>query len=76
MIRYALKQAKYLDVCKYHREIYSTPIIKSDPVKSKEVLRNVVVFCVLAPYDNEQNDLMHRIESEGHVEKDANEEHK
>jgi len=76
MIRYALKQAKYLDVCKYHREIYETPIIKNDSIKSKEVLRNVVVFCVLAPYDNEQNDMMHRIESEGEVEKEGTGEHK
>ena len=63
MIRYALHEKKHLDVCKYHREIYDTPSIKENEAKAADVLRNVVVFLILAPYDNEQSDLMARVEA-------------
>jgi 26S proteasome regulatory subunit N5 len=62
MIRYALHEKKHLDVCKYHREIYDTPRIKNDKAKAADVLRNIVIFLILAPFDNEQSDLMARVE--------------
>ncbi len=63
MISYALREDKFLDICKYNREIYNTDSIKQDEGKKKEVLRNIVVFCALAKYDNEQSDLMARVEA-------------
>ncbi len=63
MIRYALHEKKHLDACKYHREIYDTPRIKADEAKAADVLRNVIIFLVLAPFDNEQSDLMARVEA-------------
>ncbi|KAK0549255.1 proteasome regulatory particle subunit [Tilletia horrida] len=62
MIRYALHEKKFLDVCKYNREIYATPRVRDDLPRAAEVLKNVVVFLVLSPYDNEQSDLMARVE--------------
>lgn len=62
MVEYALREDKFLDICKYYREIYETPSVKEDEAKRKEVLRNVVVFLALAKYDNEQSDLMARVE--------------
>ncbi|KDN44380.1 putative RPN5-26S proteasome regulatory subunit [Tilletiaria anomala UBC 951] len=62
MIRYALHEKKHLDVCKYHREIYNTPRIKASEQKAADVLRNVVIFLILSPYDNEQSDLIARVE--------------
>ncbi|TPX34343.1 hypothetical protein SmJEL517_g02966 [Synchytrium microbalum] len=61
MIKHALHGDNYLDVCKYYRSIYETPCIKENIEKWGEVLTNVVMFIILAPYDNEQSDLIHRI---------------
>lgn len=62
MISFSLNAKKTLDVCKHYYEIYDTPMVKKDPSKAADALRNVVVFLVLSPYDNEQSDLMARIE--------------
>ncbi|PWN95489.1 putative RPN5-26S proteasome regulatory subunit [Tilletiopsis washingtonensis] len=62
MERYALHEKKHLDVCRYARAVLATPRIQRDEARAREVLRSVVVFLVLAPYDNEQSDLMARVE--------------
>ncbi|KAE8221571.1 hypothetical protein CF319_g5090 [Tilletia indica] len=62
MIRYALHETKFLDVCKYNREIFTTPSIRADLPRSAEVLKHIITFLVLSPYDNEQSDLMARVE--------------
>ncbi|CAG8526886.1 12562_t:CDS:10 [Ambispora gerdemannii] len=61
MIQHALHEEEYLNVCKYYRQVYDTPSIKDDETKWRDVLQNVIYFIVLSPYDNEQNDLLHRI---------------
>ncbi|KAJ9476582.1 26S proteasome regulatory subunit RPN5 [Pseudozyma hubeiensis] len=68
MVSYALKEDKFLDICKYYREIYDTKEVKKDEGKRKEVMRNVVVFLALAKFDNEQSDLMARVEAEEGLE--------
>ncbi|MCO5589962.1 hypothetical protein L7F22_043931 [Adiantum nelumboides] len=62
MIILSLHNRKTLDVCKHYHEIYDTKPIKEDSSKAAEALRNIVVFLVLSPYDNEQSDLMARTE--------------
>ncbi|GAA5821937.1 hypothetical protein JCM11251_004787 [Rhodosporidiobolus azoricus] len=61
MILYSLWMDKYLDVAKHYRAVYDTPSIQSNPDASAAVLRNIVYFLVLAPYDNEQSDLLNRV---------------
>lgn len=61
MIKHALNGDNYLDVCKYYRHIYNTPSVKENIVKWGEILTTIVMFIILAPYDNEQSDLIHRI---------------
>ncbi|CBQ67980.1 probable RPN5-26S proteasome regulatory subunit [Sporisorium reilianum SRZ2] len=68
MIDYALREDKFLDICKYYREIYDTEEVKADEARRREVLRNVVVFLALAKYDNEQSDLMARVEAGGELD--------
>ncbi|WFD40429.1 proteasome regulatory particle subunit [Malassezia japonica] len=63
MIRAGMHDRKHLDVCKYYREVLNTPSVRADTQKSEETLRNVILFLVLAPYDNEQSDLMSRVET-------------
>ncbi|WBW72859.1 19S proteasome regulatory subunit Rpn501 [Schizosaccharomyces osmophilus] len=63
-IRIGLHDDAYLDVCKYYRAVYDTSIVQEDPEKWKEILENVVCFVLLSPYDNEQADLLYRINSD------------
>ncbi|KAF8941557.1 PCI domain-containing protein [Dissophora ornata] len=61
MIEYSLHENEYLNACKHYRQIYDTPIIKEDPAKAKQAVENAVLFVVLAPFDNEQSDLVQRV---------------
>lgn len=61
MIKYAIHHDEYLNACKYWREVYDTAETKADEKKWKEALQNAVCYIALAPYDNEQSDLIHRI---------------
>ncbi|KAK9451060.1 uncharacterized protein V1518DRAFT_412433 [Limtongia smithiae] len=64
MIRISAHEDNYLDVCKHYRAVYETPSVKTDESKWRDVLRNIVYFIILSPYDNEQSDLIHRIAKE------------
>lgn len=61
MILWGLHSSKYLEVCKYYRQVYETPSIQQEEASWSAVLRNIVYFVVLAPYDNEQSDLLARV---------------
>ncbi|KAK3822404.1 MAG: PCI domain-containing protein [Linnemannia elongata] len=61
MIEYSLHENEYLQVCKHYRQIYDTPIVKADPAQAKKAVENAVLFVVLAPFDNEQSDLIQRV---------------
>lgn len=52
---------KYLDACKHYRSILDTSTIASDDDKHKKTLERIIYYVILAPYDNEQSDLLHRI---------------
>jgi 26S proteasome regulatory subunit N5 len=69
MIQYALHENKHLDVCKYYRAVFDTPSIQEDQAKWQAALRNAVYFIVLAPYDNEQSDLLARMSKEDKLPK-------
>ncbi|KAL8351266.1 hypothetical protein RB598_006173 [Gaeumannomyces tritici] len=52
---------KYLDVCKHYRQVLDTEAVEEDPAKLRPVLQRIIYFIILAPHDNEQHDLLHRI---------------
>ncbi|RYP20680.1 hypothetical protein DL765_002630 [Monosporascus sp. GIB2] len=52
---------KYLDVCKHYRQVLDTEAVEEDPSKLRPVLQRVIYFVILAPHDNEQHDLLHRV---------------
>jgi 26S proteasome regulatory subunit N5 len=62
MIQIGLHDGRYLDICKYYRSVYDTPSIIADEQRWKQTLENIVFFIILAPYDNLQSDLIHKIE--------------
>ncbi|EFX01972.1 proteasome regulatory particle subunit [Grosmannia clavigera kw1407] len=57
----AKHEDKYLDVCKHFRQVLDTEAVETDPAKLHAVLQRIIYFVILAPYDNEQNDLLERI---------------
>lgn len=61
MIKLDQHDSAYLNICKHFKHIYETPRIKNDSSKMKEALKNVVIYLLLAPYGNEQHDLVHRL---------------
>eukprot|EP00088_Acartia_fossae_P060400 TRINITY_DN7231_c0_g2_i1.p1 TRINITY_DN7231_c0_g2~~TRINITY_DN7231_c0_g2_i1.p1 ORF type:complete len:289 (-),score=104.84 TRINITY_DN7231_c0_g2_i1:86-952(-) len=64
MIELGLHEQNYLDICKNYRAVYDTKAVQDDQEKKLTAMKNVVLFVVLAKYDNEQNDLIHRVKSE------------
>ena len=52
---------QYLEVCKHYRQVLDTESIEKDPNQLNAVLQRVIYFILLAPYDNDQSDLLHRI---------------
>ena len=71
MVRLALNDKDYLQVAKYYQHIYDTPVIQKDEAKCLDILKNVVMFAVLAPFDNEQSDLVHRLRQDERLDKIA-----
>lgn len=60
-ITLAKNDDKYLDACKHYRQVLDTEAVENDADKLRAALQRVVYFILLAPYDNEQSDLLHRI---------------
>jgi len=62
MIEYWLHEKKNLDVCKCYLAIFNTPLVQTDESKWILALQNHALYLVLAPYDNEQDDMLHKID--------------
>jgi len=61
MIELDQHEGSYLATCKHYCAVLDTAAVRDDPVQRAAVLQNVVLHLVLAPYDNEQSDLTHRV---------------
>jgi len=64
MIELGLHEQNYLDICKNYRAVYDTKTVQEEAEKKLLAMKNVVLFVVLAKYDNEQSDLIHRVKDE------------
>ncbi|KAI9813498.1 MAG: hypothetical protein M1832_006296 [Thelocarpon impressellum] len=60
-IELAKHDDKYLDVCKHYRQVLDTEAIEENANHLRATLQYIIYFVILAPYDNEQSDLLHRI---------------
>ncbi|KAL7934170.1 PCI domain-containing protein [Trichoderma chlorosporum] len=60
-ITLAKHEDKYLDACKHYRQVLDTEAVEEDAAKLRPVLQRIIYFVILAPYDNEQHDLLQRI---------------
>lgn len=74
-ITLAKHEDAYLEACKHYRQVLDTESVENNPEQLRAVLQRVIYFILLAPYDNEQSDLLHRINldarNEAEVPKDA-----
>jgi len=61
MIELNQHEGSYLSICKHYRAILNTPVVQEDAEERKRILRHVVLYLVLSPYDNEQADLTQRV---------------
>ncbi|QRW11889.1 26S proteasome non-ATPase regulatory subunit 12 [Ceratobasidium sp. AG-Ba] len=62
MIQFALHHASYLDAAKYYYKVWETPSIKAETEgRGKSVLEHIIYYIVLAPHNNEQSDMLHRL---------------
>jgi len=67
-IAIGLSEGSYLDVCRHYRSVFDTPKVQADNEKVKEIMKNIVVYVLLAPYGTEQCDQMHRIHASRQLE--------
>ncbi|UJO25090.1 26S proteasome non-ATPase regulatory subunit 12 [Fulvia fulva] len=58
---------KYLEACKHYRQVLDTEAVEEDATKLSAALARVIYFVLLAPYDNEQSDLLHRIAQDSRI---------
>lgn len=69
MADYHHHEQNALELAKDYHAIYSTPSILADETKWKQALQNTVLYLALAPYSNEQQDLMHKLQADvNHLE--------
>ncbi|XP_003746099.1 26S proteasome non-ATPase regulatory subunit 12 [Galendromus occidentalis] len=64
MITLCEHDSKYLDISRHFLAVYNTPKIQEDIPKRDMALQAALLFCILAPYDNEQHDLLHRLDQD------------
>lgn len=60
-ITLAKHEDKYLEVCKHYRQVLDTESVEENPAQLHAVLQRVIYYIILAPHNNEQSDLLHRI---------------
>ncbi|PVU86184.1 hypothetical protein BB560_006799, partial [Smittium megazygosporum] len=60
-IQYGIHEQKYLDVSRYYYQLYTTDAISLNPNIWPDILNRLVLFCVMAKYDNEQSDMLNRL---------------
>lgn len=58
----------YLSACKHYRSVFNTPLIQEDAAKKQEVMKDIVLYIILSPFDNEHSDLINRIAEEKYLE--------
>lgn len=68
MIQLDLNDSSYLSVCKHFKALYNSASVQENESKRHEVLKHMVLYVILAKYDQEQSDLIHRVAAEKALE--------
>ena len=68
MIKLDSHEKSFIKICRHYRALYDTKSIKENEEEKKKTLKHVILYVILAPYDNEQSDLLHRIKEDKALE--------
>ncbi|KAJ9106080.1 hypothetical protein QFC21_001219 [Naganishia friedmannii] len=63
MIKLALHEDNYLDACKAWQEVWDTEEVKANEQQNMQAMEHIIIFICLAPYDNEQSDMIQKLSS-------------
>ena len=63
MIRYYIRKENFIAICRAYLEIFHTAKVQENSKERENYLKAAAVFCCLSPYDNDQSDLAHRIQT-------------
>jgi len=66
--QYHLHEHDAFQLAKDYHQIYSTNIIQQDEIKWKEAFEATILFLILSPYSNEQQDMMNRLSKDPKLE--------
>jgi 26S proteasome regulatory subunit N5 len=61
MVKLQLHEDKYLDIAKSYYSVYNTQKVKENDELWRKSLELYVLFLLVAPYDNEAIDLLHKV---------------
>ncbi|KJE98065.1 proteasome 26S non-ATPase subunit 12, variant [Capsaspora owczarzaki ATCC 30864] len=64
MIQVEQHDRDHMATSKLYRGIYATSAVQSDPAQWHAALQAAVLYLILAPFDNEQSDLLHRTQAD------------
>lgn len=68
MIELDSNEGSFLSICRHYRAIYDAKIVQDNEEEKKRILKHVILYIILSPFDNEQSDLMHRIKQDKTLE--------
>ncbi|CAK9784808.1 26S proteasome non-ATPase regulatory subunit 12 [Cutaneotrichosporon oleaginosum] len=69
IVHLALQEDNYLEVCNAYQAVWDTPEVKEDEARELGVIENIIMYVVLAPYSNEQSDMLHKLYADHKLEK-------
>jgi 26S proteasome regulatory subunit N5 len=76
MVQLALQDDALLEACSAYQEVWDTAEVKADEQKELhvsgavcclsfsdrvQVIENIIIYVTLAPYSNEQSDMLHKL---------------
>lgn len=68
MIELDQHEDSYLSICRHFAALYKTESVQNDPAQRQEALKNMLLYLVLSPHDNEQHDMIHRTKSDKNLD--------
>jgi hypothetical protein len=85
LVQLALQDDAYLEACSAYQEVWDTEEVKADEAREvnvsshsaipsriqliQQVIENIIIFVVLASYNNEQSDMLHKLYSNPSLQK-------
>ncbi|KAL7423115.1 proteasome regulatory particle subunit [Cryptotrichosporon argae] len=69
IVQLALQEDDYLEACNAYQAVWDTEEVKADEAREIGVLENIMIYVVLAPYSNEQSDMLHKLYAEPALQK-------